>query len=101
MKRLMRWEPVQTPIRTPAVIQLPPMGTEWNAMTLPVVPSADWPASVLFDHAVDRIVRDVFSSGRSLQEAVVHVTELAHTLLPHISDAEIDERVHAQVLANI
>ncbi len=69
-------------------------------MTLPAVPSADWPASLLLDHAIDRVVRDALSSGRSIQEAVARVTELAQTILPQATEADIDRRVHAQVLAN-
>jgi hypothetical protein len=70
-------------------------------MTLPSVPSADWPASMVLDHAIDRVVRDALSSGRSLQEAVARITELAQSILPQLSEAELDQRVHAQLLANI
>lgn len=69
-------------------------------MTLPSVPSADWPASLLLDHAIDRIVRDALSSGRSLQEAIARISELAQTLLPQLTEAELDRRVQAQLLAN-
>ncbi len=69
-------------------------------MTLPAVPSADWPASLVLDHAIDRVVRDALSSGRSFQEAVTRITELAQTILPCATEADIDRRVHAQVLAN-
>lgn len=78
-----------------------PPGAAWNGMTLPAVPSADWPASLLLDHAIDRIVREALSSGRSLQEAVARITEVAQSILPQLTEAEIDQRVHAQSLANI
>ncbi len=69
-------------------------------MTIPAVPSADWPASLMLDHAIDRVVRDALASGRSVQEAVTRITELAQAILPQITEAEIDKRVHAQLLAN-
>lgn len=69
-------------------------------MTLPAVPSADWPASLVLDHAIDRIVRDALSSDRSIQEAVARITEIAEAILPHATEAEINQRVHAQLLAN-
>jgi hypothetical protein len=77
------------------------MGVDWNALTLPAVPAADWPASLLLDHTIDRIVREAIGSGRSLHEAITSVRELARSIVPQLTDAEIDVRVHAQVLANI
>lgn len=101
MKRLKQMQPTESVTTSTMAIMIPSMGPEWNAMTLPAVPSADWPASLVLDHAIDRVVREALSSGRSLQEAVARVTELANSILPQITDAEIDVRVHAQVLANI
>ena len=69
-------------------------------MTLPSVPTADWPASLMLDHAIDRVVRDALSSGRSLQEALARITELAQSIVPQLTEAEIDLRVHAQSIAN-
>lgn len=101
MKRLTMSQPHEATVRTTVVTSIPAMGAEWNGMTLPAAPSADWPASLLLDHAIDRVVREALGSGKSLQEAVARVTEVAHSLLPQLTDAEIDVRVHAQVLANI
>jgi hypothetical protein len=100
MKRLKLDTPV-TPVESR---QVPPVNlavrADWNGMTIPAVPSADWPASLLLDHAIDRIVRETFSSGRSLHEAVSRITEFASTIVPQITEEEIDRRVHAQALAN-
>jgi len=85
---------------TPAMHRDVAAGSAWSELTPPIVPSAEWPASVLLDHAIDRIIRDSLSSGRSLHEAVSRISELAGTIVPHISEAELDRRVHAQVLAN-
>ena len=90
-------EPTPSSTMTPRVV---PQGAAWNGMTLPSIPSADWPASLVLDHAIDRIVRDAIASGRSIQEAVARITEIAEAILPHATEAEIDLRVHAQVLAN-
>ncbi|HYI14751.1 MAG TPA: hypothetical protein VEX37_05140 [Thermomicrobiales bacterium] len=84
----------------PTVSRAVPPGAVWNGMTLPAVPAADWPASLVLDHSIDRVVRDALSSGRSIQEAVTRVSELAQTILPHATEAEINQRVHAQLLAN-
>ena len=69
-------------------------------MTLPAIPSADWPASLLLDHAIDRIVRDALTSCSSIQDVVARITEIAEAILPHATEAEINQRVHAQLLAN-
>jgi hypothetical protein len=100
MKRLKLGAPVM-PVESRRV---PPPNlaarADWNGMTIPAVPPADWPASLLLDHAIDRIVRETFSSGRSLHEAVTRITEFASTIVPQITEEEIDRRVHAQALAN-
>jgi hypothetical protein len=90
-------DPTPSSTMTPRVV---PQGAVWNGMTLPSIPSADWPASLVLDHAIDRIVRDALASGRSIQEAVARITEIAEAILPHATEAEIDLRVHAQLLAN-
>jgi hypothetical protein len=84
----------------PAISPDVPPGAPWNEMRLPQVPAADWPASLALDYAIDRVVREVLSSGRSLQEAIARVTELAETLGPQLTQAEIRRRVHAQMIAN-
>ena len=84
-------------LKTPACL---PAGSPWNGMTLPNVPLADWPAALALDHAVDRIVRDALATGRTLQEIVSGVTTMAQSLSLSLTDAEINVRVHAQLLAN-
>ncbi|HEX5165542.1 MAG TPA: hypothetical protein VFV93_09115 [Thermomicrobiales bacterium] len=69
-------------------------------MTLPQLPAADWPAPLALDYAIDRVVREVLGSGRSVQEAITRVTELAEALGPQLTQAEIRKRVHAQMIAN-
>ncbi len=87
-------------VERPAAAPVPLQGAQWNGMTLPDVPTADWPASILLEHAIDRVARDAISSGRSMHEAVAKITELTHSLLPQMSEAELDKRIHAQLLAN-
>lgn len=100
MKRLLKVYPNEPAQDLPGAARIVPPGAAWNGMTLPEVPSAEWPASLLLDHAIDRVVRDALSSGRTLQEALIRVNELAQMLLPHMTEAEINQRVHAQALAN-
>ena len=100
MKRILTVQP--SPVPTPLMTTPRNLaaGAYWNGLTIPEVPSADWPASVILDHAIDRIIRDCLSSGRSLHEAVSRISELASTIVPQITEAELDRRVHAQAIAN-
>lgn len=82
----------------PAYALLP--WSDANEITLPQAPSAEWPASLLLDYAIDRVVRDAIGSGGSMQEALAHLAELAQSLVPHLTEAELDQRVHAQLIAN-
>jgi hypothetical protein len=100
MKRWMPDKPALPVEPRPVMLRNLAADVAWNGMTIPAVPAADWPASLLLDHAIDRIVRDTLSSGRSLQEAVSRISEFASTIVPQISEAELDRRVHAQALAN-
>ena len=90
-------EPADQFLKTPVCL---PAGSPWNGMTLPNVPPADWPAALALDHAVDRIVRDALATGRTLQEIVSGVTTMAQSLSLPLTDAEINVRVHAQLMAN-
>jgi hypothetical protein len=100
MKRMMtvyHLQPDPSPVTAPRFV---PQGAAWNGMTLPAIPSADWPASLVLDHAIDRIVRDALSSCSSIQEVVARITEIAEAILPQATETEINQRVHAQLLAN-
>ena len=100
MKRVMLAQ-LETPVVDhPAAAPIPLQGAPWNGMTLPDVPTADWPASILLEQAIDRVARDAISSGRSMHEAVAKITEMTQSLLPQVSEAELDRRIHAQLLAN-
>jgi hypothetical protein len=100
MKRMMTVRPVEpAPPPTTAARVVPP-GAAWHVMTIPAVPTADWPASLVLDHTIDRIVRDAISSGRSIQDVVARIIEIAERILPTATEAEIYKRVHAQLLAN-
>ena len=75
-------------------------GAAWNGFVLPAVPSADWPASLAFEHGIDRLVRDALATGRSMQEITGSIAALAQSLALSVSETELTRRVHAQVLAN-
>lgn len=100
MKRMMMVHPDKPAITRAAAAPITPQGAAWNGLTLPDVPTADWPASVVLEQAIDRVARDAISSGRSLQEAVARITELTQSLMPQVSEAEIDKRIHAQMMAH-
>lgn len=78
---------------------LPP-GAAWNGFVLPSVPTADWPASVRFEHGLDRLVRDAVATGRTIQDIMTGVSALAQSLALPLSDRELTSRVKAHVLAN-
>jgi hypothetical protein len=84
----------------PTISSEVPLGAPWNDMRLPQVAVDGWPASLALDYAIERTVREILGSGRSVQEAIARVTELAETIGPQLTPAEIRRRVHAQMIAN-
>ncbi|HEX5164452.1 MAG TPA: hypothetical protein VFV93_03575 [Thermomicrobiales bacterium] len=78
---------------------LPP-GAAWNGFVLPDVPTAEWPASPLFEQGLDRLVRDALATGRSIHDILTSVAALAQSLAMPMSETDLTRRVKAHVIAN-
>jgi hypothetical protein len=78
---------------------LPP-GAAWHGFEVPEVPTAEWPASPLFEQGLDRLVRDALATGRSIHDIMAGVATLAQSLAMPLSETDLTQRVKAHVLAN-
>ena len=99
MKRLMATTFIELTDRRPLPAGTLPPGAAWQGFVLPAIPSADWPLSLTFDHAIDRFIREAVSANWSVAEMVTGIGAIARSLSLPLNDAEINRRIHAQLVA--